>query len=102
MFYIYVIVLQGVPANSLRFLFEGQRIADNQTPKEVCIPPSLHEIFIIFIFIPSFDCRFYSNRLPNDAEEPSGSRVSLEDRTSAGIHRKEVFFFTKDFNLGLC
>ncbi|XP_023391753.1 small ubiquitin-related modifier 1 isoform X2 [Pteropus medius] len=32
---------QGVPMNSLRFLFEGQRIADNHTPKEtiflVCI-----------------------------------------------------------------
>lgn len=28
-------VLQGVPASTLRFLFEGQRIADNQTPKEV-------------------------------------------------------------------
>lgn len=27
--------LQGVPASTLRFLFEGQRIADNQTPKEV-------------------------------------------------------------------
>lgn len=26
---------QGVPASTLRFLFEGQRIADNQTPKEV-------------------------------------------------------------------
>uniref|UniRef100_A0A4W4FD99 Small ubiquitin-related modifier n=1 Tax=Electrophorus electricus TaxID=8005 RepID=A0A4W4FD99_ELEEL len=26
---------QGVPMNSLRFLFEGQRIADSQTPKEV-------------------------------------------------------------------
>ncbi|KAI5613674.1 small ubiquitin-related modifier 1 precursor [Silurus asotus] len=26
---------QGVPMNSLRFLFEGQRIADNQTPKEL-------------------------------------------------------------------
>uniref|UniRef100_A0A5F8GBM9 Small ubiquitin-related modifier n=1 Tax=Monodelphis domestica TaxID=13616 RepID=A0A5F8GBM9_MONDO len=26
---------QGVPMNSLRFLFEGQRIADNHTPKEV-------------------------------------------------------------------
>ncbi|KAB0396387.1 hypothetical protein E2I00_016303 [Balaenoptera physalus] len=25
---------QGVPMNSLRFLFEGQRIADNHTPKE--------------------------------------------------------------------
>ncbi|XP_044043196.1 small ubiquitin-related modifier 1 isoform X1 [Siniperca chuatsi] len=25
---------QGVPASTLRFLFEGQRIADNQTPKE--------------------------------------------------------------------
>jgi len=28
-------VLKGVPASTLRFLFEGQRIADNQTPKEV-------------------------------------------------------------------
>ncbi|KAI3366156.1 hypothetical protein L3Q82_009977 [Scortum barcoo] len=28
---------QGVPASTLRFLFEGQRIADNQTPKEVKI-----------------------------------------------------------------
>ncbi|TSK62678.1 Small ubiquitin-related modifier 1 [Bagarius yarrelli] len=28
---------QGVPMNSLRFLFEGQRIADNQTPKEPMI-----------------------------------------------------------------
>ncbi|KAI4876026.1 hypothetical protein NFI96_002869 [Prochilodus magdalenae] len=26
---------QGVPMNSLRFLFEGQRITDNQTPKEL-------------------------------------------------------------------
>lgn len=34
------IALQGVPMNSLRFLFEGQRIADNQTPKEVGLFPS--------------------------------------------------------------
>lgn len=27
--------LQGVPMNTLRFLFEGQRISDNQTPKEL-------------------------------------------------------------------
>uniref|UniRef100_A0A4W3H877 Small ubiquitin-related modifier n=1 Tax=Callorhinchus milii TaxID=7868 RepID=A0A4W3H877_CALMI len=26
---------QGVPMNSLRFLFEGQRIGDHQTPKEL-------------------------------------------------------------------
>uniref|UniRef100_A0A8C4QVN4 Small ubiquitin-related modifier n=1 Tax=Eptatretus burgeri TaxID=7764 RepID=A0A8C4QVN4_EPTBU len=26
---------QGVPPNSLRFLFEGQRISDHQTPKEL-------------------------------------------------------------------
>jgi len=26
---------KGVPMNSLRFLFEGQRITDNHTPKEV-------------------------------------------------------------------
>uniref|UniRef100_A0A2K5DKW0 Small ubiquitin-related modifier n=1 Tax=Aotus nancymaae TaxID=37293 RepID=A0A2K5DKW0_AOTNA len=26
---------QGVPMNSLRFLFEGQRIADNHTPEEL-------------------------------------------------------------------
>ncbi|KAF6734917.1 Small ubiquitin-related modifier 1 [Oryzias melastigma] len=26
---------QGVAASTLRFLFEGQRIADNQTPKEL-------------------------------------------------------------------
>lgn len=30
-----MVFLQGVPASTLRFLFEGQRIADNQTPKEV-------------------------------------------------------------------
>uniref|UniRef100_A0A4W5N1L1 Small ubiquitin like modifier 1 n=1 Tax=Hucho hucho TaxID=62062 RepID=A0A4W5N1L1_9TELE len=29
---------QGVPMNTLRFLFEGQRISDNQTPKEVPHP----------------------------------------------------------------
>uniref|UniRef100_A0A8C5KEK0 Ubiquitin-like domain-containing protein n=1 Tax=Jaculus jaculus TaxID=51337 RepID=A0A8C5KEK0_JACJA len=29
------IKLKGVPMNSLRFLFEGQRIADNHTPKEL-------------------------------------------------------------------
>ena len=28
--------------NSLRFLFEGQRIADNHTPKEVSIISSLN------------------------------------------------------------
>ncbi|XP_047395224.1 small ubiquitin-related modifier 1-like [Sciurus carolinensis] len=26
---------QGLPMNSLKFLFEGQRTADNQTPKEL-------------------------------------------------------------------
>ncbi|XP_040584268.1 small ubiquitin-related modifier 1-like [Mesocricetus auratus] len=26
---------QGVPSNSLKFLFEGQRIADSHTPKEL-------------------------------------------------------------------
>uniref|UniRef100_A0A8C9AG34 Ubiquitin-like domain-containing protein n=1 Tax=Prolemur simus TaxID=1328070 RepID=A0A8C9AG34_PROSS len=26
---------QDIPMNSLRFFFEGQRIADNQTPKEL-------------------------------------------------------------------
>ena len=34
---------QGVPMNSLRFLFEGQRIADNHTPKEVSIISSLNQ-----------------------------------------------------------
>uniref|UniRef100_A0A8D0MWT2 Ubiquitin-like domain-containing protein n=1 Tax=Sus scrofa TaxID=9823 RepID=A0A8D0MWT2_PIG len=29
------IKLKGIPMNSLRFLFEGQRIADNHTPKEL-------------------------------------------------------------------
>uniref|UniRef100_A0A8C0JQB5 Small ubiquitin like modifier 1 n=1 Tax=Canis lupus dingo TaxID=286419 RepID=A0A8C0JQB5_CANLU len=29
------VIGQGVPMNSLRFLFEGQRIADNHTPKEL-------------------------------------------------------------------
>ena len=39
---------QGVPMNSLRFLFEGQRIADNHTPKEVSIISSLIQgIFLI-------------------------------------------------------
>lgn len=31
----FFVFLQGVAASTLRFLFEGQRIADNQTPKEV-------------------------------------------------------------------
>ena len=26
---------QGVPSNSLKFLFEGQKIADNHTPEEL-------------------------------------------------------------------
>ncbi|KAF5910564.1 hypothetical protein HPG69_004651, partial [Diceros bicornis minor] len=34
---------QGVPMNSLRFLFEGQRIADNHTPKEVSKISSLSQ-----------------------------------------------------------
>uniref|UniRef100_W5KC33 Ubiquitin-like domain-containing protein n=1 Tax=Astyanax mexicanus TaxID=7994 RepID=W5KC33_ASTMX len=29
------LIVEGVPMNSLRFLFEGQRITDNQTPKEL-------------------------------------------------------------------
>ncbi|OXB64282.1 hypothetical protein ASZ78_005934 [Callipepla squamata] len=32
---------QGVPMNSLRFLFEGQRITDNHTPKEVSFSKSV-------------------------------------------------------------
>ncbi|XP_075789973.1 small ubiquitin-related modifier 1 isoform X3 [Pelodiscus sinensis] len=32
---------QGVPMNSLRFLFEGQRITDNHTPKELMQPPAV-------------------------------------------------------------
>ncbi|ELR50155.1 Small ubiquitin-related modifier 1 [Bos mutus] len=38
---------QGVPMNSLRFLFEGQRIADNHTPKElVKNPPAVRETWV--------------------------------------------------------
>lgn len=36
------VFLQGVAASTLRFLFEGQRIADNQTPKEVSVSPEIH------------------------------------------------------------
>lgn len=55
------IVIQGVPMNSLRFLFEGQRIADNQTPKEVCFPLLFFFPFLfpIFIYIPSVASHFY-------------------------------------------
>ncbi|PIN95390.1 hypothetical protein AB205_0119160 [Aquarana catesbeiana] len=35
---------QGVPMNSLRFLFEGQRISDHQTPKEVSCVHILHSL----------------------------------------------------------
>ena len=38
---------QGVPMNSLRCLFEGQRIADNHTPKEVSIISSLNSRHIL-------------------------------------------------------
>ncbi|XP_049626124.1 small ubiquitin-related modifier 1-like [Suncus etruscus] len=53
---------QGVPVNSLRFLFEGQRIADNHTPKELGMEEedvievyqeqtgSLKNLDILFIF----------------------------------------------------
>uniref|UniRef100_A0AAA9RXV8 Small ubiquitin like modifier 1 n=1 Tax=Bos taurus TaxID=9913 RepID=A0AAA9RXV8_BOVIN len=41
---------QGVPMNSLRFLFEGQRIADNHTPKESCSTP----VFPVFHRLPVF------------------------------------------------
>uniref|UniRef100_A0A3Q2VAS5 Small ubiquitin like modifier 1 n=1 Tax=Haplochromis burtoni TaxID=8153 RepID=A0A3Q2VAS5_HAPBU len=37
---------QGVPASTLRFLFEGQRIADNQTPKEVSSTHTHQETWI--------------------------------------------------------
>ncbi|XP_014438347.1 small ubiquitin-related modifier 1-like [Tupaia chinensis] len=37
---------QGVPVNSLRFLFEGQRIADNHTPKE----PGMEEEDVIEVY----------------------------------------------------
>ena len=31
----YLILFQGVALNSLRFLFDGQRIADDMSPKQV-------------------------------------------------------------------
>ena len=36
---------QGVPMNSLRFLFEGQRIADNLTPKELGTEEDVIEVY---------------------------------------------------------
>ena len=39
---------QGIPMNSLRFLFEGQRIADNHTPKEVGIISATQAILNMF------------------------------------------------------
>ncbi|XP_029776673.1 small ubiquitin-related modifier 1-like [Suricata suricatta] len=53
---------QGVPMNSPRFLFEGQRIADNHTPKELGMEEedvievyqeqmgSFNDLDILFIF----------------------------------------------------
>nr|XP_005543452.1 PREDICTED: small ubiquitin-related modifier 1-like [Macaca fascicularis] len=61
---------QGVPMNSIRYLFEGQRIADNHTPKELGMEEedvievyqeqtggsfnSLDILFIFFLFPQSF------------------------------------------------
>ncbi|KAM5335342.1 LOW QUALITY PROTEIN: small ubiquitin-related modifier 1-like [Glossophaga mutica] len=36
----------GVPMNSLRFLFEGQRIADNHSPKEL----GMEEEYVIEVY----------------------------------------------------
>uniref|UniRef100_A0A8C9SSU3 Small ubiquitin like modifier 1 n=1 Tax=Scleropages formosus TaxID=113540 RepID=A0A8C9SSU3_SCLFO len=43
---------QGVHVSSLRFLFEGQRIADNQTPKEVrCSCVTLCILLTFFVYL---------------------------------------------------
>ena len=39
-------ILKGVALNSLRFLFDGQRINDDQTPKDVSL--YLHIVNLIF------------------------------------------------------
>ncbi|XP_053459390.1 small ubiquitin-related modifier 1-like [Nycticebus coucang] len=37
--------IQGVPMNSLRFLSEGQRIADNHNPKELGMVEDVIEVY---------------------------------------------------------
>lgn len=44
--HVWVCFLQGVPASTLRFLFEGQRITDSQTPKEVTLCLLFAEIIL--------------------------------------------------------
>lgn len=36
---------QGIPINLLRFLFEGQRIADNHNHKELVIEEDMVEVY---------------------------------------------------------
>lgn len=80
------IVLQGVPMNSLRFLFEGQRIADNQTPKEVCFPP--FPSFTTFSF--TFGSIQIDFQMRQKTCELSGSGVSLKGQTLAYSHGKKI------------
>ena len=46
LFFSSAFILKGVALNSLRFLFDGQRINDDQTPKDVSL--YLHVVSLIF------------------------------------------------------
>ena len=46
LFFSSAFILKGVALNSLRFLFDGQRINDDQTPKDVSF--YLHVVNLMF------------------------------------------------------
>ena len=45
---LYDFFFQGVPMTSLRFLFDGKRINDDETPKQVNIKTSFVNVFFNF------------------------------------------------------
>ena len=75
---------QGVPLNSLRFLFDGQRINDDQTPKDVSFFNDIIEESkgVVFFENPKTDFAFFWRKPKMDHE----SKVStLEEDTSDQI-----------------
>lgn len=111
---------QGVPMNSLRFLFEGQRISDNQTPKELGMEDEdvievyqeqtggqlewldcvLFYFFLILYFILyAYSWNFY---LSNHLDQTNSTRASSCEMTKSPVNAGWMAGFKLVYLCGCC
>uniref|UniRef100_A0A2K5IFN6 Ubiquitin-like domain-containing protein n=1 Tax=Colobus angolensis palliatus TaxID=336983 RepID=A0A2K5IFN6_COLAP len=85
---------QGVPMNSLRFLFEGQRIADNHTPKETQWPmpaiPALWEAEVGITAGQELRPAWATWRNPISTKNIKSSQLGMEEEDVIEVYQEQT------------